>query len=143
MKKILILLSIIFMMTACSEKHVEMAEKYKLDLNYYENSVRFSGLNMNEEAYTSCLQTTLLRSECFTTLVQELMSKDIAPEKSYCDEIMPEQKMEMSMKAFEFVYKDIDDELKEEFKEKINPSEKRIEALKKIKEECYKKANNG
>ncbi len=134
-----LLLAITLFFLACtSEKDIELAEQYRLDLQYYQNAVQFSSLNMHEEAKGSCDQTIHLKSECYTTYVQDLIAKGVQPQTESCNTIKPAEKMGMTMNAFRLVYPDIDKDLKKELKEKMNPSEQRINALTQIKEECYR-----
>ncbi len=143
MKPIFIIIAVIILITSCSyERDKQLAEHYKLDLQYYQNSVSFASLNMMDQAYMSCTKTEILKSECFTSLVQSMLSKNINPAKEFCDEINPQEKMYMTKKAFTYVYPVIDEDLEEELNEKLNPSSQRIETLNIIKEQCYEKAGS-
>ena len=133
--KILWIIPAIFLV-ACTD-HSTLASEYNLELQYYQYSVNFANLDMNTEAYEACTQTKILRNECFTSLVQNFMANDIFIPKEFCDQIIPNEKMPMTMTAFEVVYNPIDEDLRAELKEKLNPSKKRINTLKQIKEECY------
>lgn len=127
------------MLSGCSEeKSRHSAEQYKLELQYYQFAMNFLNLNMSNESETSCKRTVLLRNECFTTLVQKSMEKNLSLKMEWCYEIHPEEKMPMTMNAFSYVYTEMDKDLKNELKEKISPSRKRIATLQKIREECLK-----
>ncbi|MBD3163856.1 hypothetical protein GF323_01540 [Candidatus Woesearchaeota archaeon] len=133
------MLLLILVLTACTG-HNEMAKQYKLELNYYENSVKFTNLKMVDEAYDSCMRTEMLRTECFTSLAQSIMARNITPAQEFCMQINPDYEMPMSRKAFELVYREVDKTLALELREKIRPSAQRKETLKRIKEECLQKA---
>ena len=122
------------LLIACSPS--PNAEKYKIDLQYYDNAVKFAKLGIMDKAIESCNQTILLRSECFTSFAQIAGEKNISMKKKYCDEIIPEYKMPMEMQDFKHVYSDISPDLEKELQEKLNPSELRTKMIQKIKNEC-------
>jgi hypothetical protein len=134
MRALLIIIIALFM-AGCGYDHYPLAQQYKLELNYYENSVRFLNQGMKQEAIDACHRTQILRNECFTTLVQHLMMLELEPGE-FCDEIRPGQGMNMTMKAFKIVYDDMDRPLYDELKLKLDPSEERIQARKQIKHDC-------
>jgi hypothetical protein len=139
---ILSIIALSLVMIGCSPQvsNEELAAKYKLELQYYNNAVKFAELNMNSQAIESCEMTHTLRSECFTSLTQMYMSKNITMNKSWCDEIHPQEKMNMTMKAFQMVYPEIDDPLKKELKEKISPTKQKKAALFEIRSECERRS---
>lgn len=128
-----------FIMTACSQDHIKLAEQYNLELRYYINSAKFSDLNMTQEAFVSCNRTEVLRSECFTTLAQDLLIKKEDIKEEICNSIIPKEKMRMTEEAFQLVYPEQDANLEAELKEKLKPSKERKLSIAKIKEECYKR----
>jgi hypothetical protein len=136
----LIILSIIILSGCTSIDHVQLAEKYKLELQYYDYAVKFEENNMTSDAYSSCNRTATLRNECFTSLVMMEMAKNNQPESEWCDEIVPTQKINMTKKAFQIVYPVQDDNLKKELSQKLSPSENRIRTLTQIKDNCIKLA---
>lgn len=140
MKKLFVLLGLLIICGCMKVNHDELASQYRLDLQYNDNAIKFAGLNMMDEAEMSCSHTKILRSECYTSLVQRMMSKDIPPKKVFCDEIQPEISINMTPKAFELVYGNIDKSMQAEIMEKLEPGRKRIEMLIKIKEDCYRLA---
>ncbi len=140
MKKIgLLLIIFIFLTSSCLQRDKELADWYKHDLQYYENSIKFSMLNMTDEAYDSCNRASTLRNECFISLAQHYAAENLQTSSKICDEIKPEQKMRMTKKAFTLVYPTIDESLEMEIKEKLNPSKQSIATLKRIKEDCYQR----
>jgi len=128
-------LLVIVFLSACTD-HRMLANQYNVELQYYEYSYNFANRNMNEQAFESCQQTHILRSECFTTLVQSLLSKNIPVPKDYCSEIHPGERMNMTMAAFKLVYGSMDADLKKEVKEKLNPSASRTGQVQSIKDRC-------
>ena len=136
MRRLCIIPILVLLLTACaSEEDYALAQKYKLELNYYENSVKFLDLGMREEAIESCERTELLRNECFTSLIQRMMQGNVDPNE-YCEEVDPGQGINMTMAAFRIVYGKIDKYLNRELKQKINPAEARVHTLKQIKYDC-------
>ncbi len=127
---------IIFFLAACAADNKKLAGQYALELQYYEYSFNFANRNMNQQAYESCTRTQILKSECFTTLVQSMLAKNISVPESYCNEIHPKEKMNMTQEAFRLVYGEIDPLLQKEIKEKLRPSKQRILQLEKIKGRC-------
>lgn len=137
---LLVIITAILIMTGCSANHIQLAEKYNLDLQYYQNSVKFSKKGMVNESFLSCNKTSILRNECFTSLAQDLIIYEHPINIEWCDEIKPGEKMNMTMKSFRYVYNEIDDILEKELNEKLNPSEQRRQTRANVKELCYIKA---
>jgi hypothetical protein len=139
---ILIFLMILLFSSGCSSKEdVQRAKKYKLELNYYQNSVKQLDNGLLDKALISCEQTEMLKSECYTSLVQKLMINEQPVKKEYCENIVPDYRMNMTMRAFLLVYAKIDDGLRQELELKINPSYERMEDFQKIKNECLVKSS--
>ncbi len=136
MKKLFVMMMASFILLSACQSNKELAESYRLELQYYENSVRFMNLTMIDEAYMSCKETDMLRSECFTTLVQQMLARNLDPAKEFCDEIDPSYRMPMTIDAFYMAYQNVSEDLKKEFIEKRKPSEERQRQIRKIKEEC-------
>jgi len=133
MKRLFYLLVVVLF--GCAN-HTQLADVYRVDLQYYEYSVGFAANDMMDQAYATCMRTSVLRSECFITLAQELMSRKVKFPSMYCDQINPEYKMDMTIMAFEQVYGYLDDDLYAEAKEKIKPSRIRRARIQTIKNEC-------
>ena len=137
MKISFILGIMLVLLVSCQGKSdLELAKQYKLELNYYGNSVKFTDLNMTNEASLSCNQTEMLRTECFASLVQTELNKGNDVREEWCDAINPSHRIKMSNNAFNLVYKEIDDTLLEELGEKRWPSKERKEELQEIKDDC-------
>jgi len=122
--------------TACSANPEELAARYKLELQYADYALKFAEQNMTKEAFESCNRTAVLRSECFTGIAMNEIGKRNKVEKSWCDEIIPDKRMDMTKKAFEIAYPEQDANLKKEISEKLRPSKNRIQTLQKIRQEC-------
>ncbi len=140
MKLILIIMAVVVLTGCMTELDRQLAREYRLDLQHHQYAVNFAKENMTEEAVGSCMQAKILKSECFVSLVQYMMSNEVTLKKEYCDEIKPGQSVNMTMNAFRLVYPVIDKALKKDIKEKLRPSKQNIASLEYIKEECYKKA---
>src|SRR3989344_5636961 len=128
------LIIIALIIIGCTVSNEQKASQYKLDLQYYQYAISFMNKNMNDNARASCERAVMLRSECFTSYVQTLLSKDIPPMKADCDAIHPEERMGMNWKSFELVYGAMEEELKKELQEKLRPSPQRIQTIARIKE---------
>jgi len=138
--KILLLIVTLVILSACTTNNTELATQYKLDLQYYQYAIGFQNKNMTEQAVQSCSRTKTLSSECYTSLVQDSLSKKIQIKKEICNKIQPEYKINMTMQAFRLVYPEITGELQKELKEMLKPSKERIQTLTKIKTDCVNKA---
>ena len=132
------MLGLIFLI-GCQD-HQILADKYDLELDYFEYSYKFLAQNMTVQAVEACSRLEWLRSECYLTLVQDLMSKEETVLKEYCDEIIPEYQVPMTTGAFKIVYGRLDKEMKKETKEMRKPTEIRQERIMQIKDECYNNA---
>lgn len=138
MKLILIIIAVVVLTGCMTELDRQLAREYRLDLQHHQYAVNFAKENMTEEAVGSCMQTKILKSECFVSLAQ--LSNDISLKKEYCDEIKPGQSVNMTMNAFRLVYPVIDKALKKDIKEKLRPPRSSVASLEYVKGECYKKA---
>jgi hypothetical protein len=116
----------------------QLAERYKLDLQYSDQALKFMDMNMTQEAEMSCNMTATLRSDCFTIIVMQQISKSIAPKKNWCQEIKPNEKINMSRQAYGYVYPEINADLQRELNQKLNPSKDRRRTLQQIKDNCLK-----
>jgi len=134
--KIILLLMVILLIGCVGNS--DKAERYKLDLQYYDYALELLDQGLNVEAYDSCNRTWYLKNECLISIVQTSISNESKVYQDWCNEIEPEYKIRMNMHTFEMVYTDIDDDLNNEIQQKRNPSKERRERILNIKEECLK-----
>ncbi len=134
-EKLFFLLPLLILVSCSSQNDVDLAKQYRSELQSYENAAKFVRLNMQEEAIESCLQTQMLRSECFVSYVQDALAKEISPKREYCDYIQT-RGMNMTLRAFGIAYGNVSDEMEMEFIRKIKPDPERIARVIAIKENC-------
>jgi hypothetical protein len=134
---VLLFIPILFFVSCKPLTEHEIANLYKLDLQYIQNSKKFSSLGMNEESYNSCMQTSIMRNDCFSILIADRMSKNITITKDICDEIIPDEKTRLTTSSLRIVYENITDYKDSDLSQNLD-SKQRTESLKKIRSECYK-----